>query len=52
VPCFYQKRSGVYRWELLLRGPDPLPLLRDHPLTFAQPAGLSVEITVDPIHLL
>ena len=52
VPCFYQKRAGVYRWQLLLRGPDPLPLLRDRPLNLPGSAGLSVEVTVDPTQLL
>ena len=23
VPCFYQKRAGYYRWQIIIRGPDP-----------------------------
>ena len=28
VPCFFAKMDGVYRWQVLLRGPDPVSLLR------------------------
>ncbi len=49
VPCFYAKVGGVYRWQIVLRGADPAPLLR----------GRVVEswlkdwrVEVDPISLL
>jgi len=29
VPCFFTKVDGVYRWQVILRGPDPASLLRD-----------------------
>ena len=45
VPCFFAKISGVYRWQIVLRGPDPASLLRDKNLT-----GWRVE--VDPVSLL
>ncbi len=32
VPCFYGKIKGLYRWQIILRGPDPATLLRDKPL--------------------
>lgn len=52
VPCFYQKRAGVFRWQLLIRSPDPRAVLEAHPLVSWQPPGLVVEITLDPINLL
>ena len=49
VPCFYAKVGGIYRWQIVLRGADPVPLLR----------GRVVEswlkdwrVEVDPISLL
>ncbi len=29
VPCFFAKENGEYRWQIVLRGPDPSALLRD-----------------------
>jgi primosomal protein N' (replication factor Y) len=52
VPCFYQKRAGVYRWQLIIRAADPRRLLEAHPLTSWQPTGLSVDYNLDPINLL
>jgi len=45
VPCFYAKMGGVYRWQIILRGPEPASLVRDKNL-----AGWRVE--VDPVSLL
>jgi primosomal protein N' (replication factor Y) len=28
VPAFFSKLDGVYRWQVILRGPDPVSLLR------------------------
>ena len=28
VPCFYARINGMYRWQIILRGPDPVSLLR------------------------
>ncbi len=52
VPCFYAKRAGYYRWQILLRSPDPRMLLRAHPLTSWQPGGLQVDLVLDPLNLL
>lgn len=52
VPCFYSKRAGYYRWQILLRSPDPRVFLRAHPLTSWQPGGLQVDIVMDPLYLL
>jgi primosomal protein N' (replication factor Y) (superfamily II helicase) len=32
VPCYFAKVSGEYRWQILVRGPDPAALLRGKPL--------------------
>jgi primosomal protein N' (replication factor Y) len=45
VPCFFSKVAGWYRWQVVVRGPDPASLLRDKALT-----GWRVE--VDPVSLL
>jgi primosomal protein N' (replication factor Y) len=45
VPCFFTKLNGLYRWQIILRGPDPASLLRGKPL-----ANWRVE--VDPVSLL
>lgn len=45
VPCFFAKENGEYRWQIVLRGPDPASILRD-----ARFADWRIEI--DPISLL
>ena len=32
VPCFFARIGGLYRWQLVLRGPNPASLLRGRPL--------------------
>jgi primosomal protein N' (replication factor Y) len=45
VPCYFGKLKGLYRWQILLRGPDPLRVIRGQVLE-----GWRVE--VDPPSLL
>ncbi|MFH1634520.1 MAG: primosomal protein N' [Chloroflexota bacterium] len=45
VPCFYARTGGTYRWQIVLRGPDPVAILRGRNLE-----GCRVEI--DPPSLL
>jgi primosomal protein N' (replication factor Y) len=45
VPCFFAKIRGRYRWQIVLRGPDPAALV-DLPL----PDGWLIDI--DPVTLL
>jgi len=45
VPCFFAKLGGVYRWQVILRGPHPVSLLRE-----GTPGNCRVE--VEPISLL
>ncbi len=45
VPSFYSKVDGVYRWQIIVRGPDPVSLLRDIKL-------IDWRIEIDPINLL
>ena len=32
VPCFFERVAGLYRWQILLKGPDPVSLLRGRPM--------------------
>ena len=45
TPCFFAKMNGIYRWQIIVRGPDPVSLLRGR-----LPDGWRVE--VDPVSLL
>jgi primosomal protein N' (replication factor Y) len=45
VPCFFAKINGIYRWQVILRGPDPVAFLRGR-----IPNGWRVE--VEPVSLL
>ncbi|MFC2064582.1 primosomal protein N' [Chloroflexota bacterium] len=45
LPCFYRKINNKYRWQVIIRGPDPITLL---PTSFLE--GWKVE--VDPTNLL
>ena len=45
VPCFYRRLRGDYRWQIILRSGDPLPLI---PVPL--PTGWTLDI--DPISLL
>ena len=45
VPCFFSKLRGEYRWQIVLRGPDPVEILQGQRFD-----GWRVE--VDPISLL
>ena len=45
VPCFHAKLNGLYRWQIVLRGPDPVSLIKNHLRD-----GWRIE--VDPISLL
>ncbi len=45
APCFFSKLNGEYRWQIILRSPDPVSILRGKIST-----GWRVE--VDPVSLL
>ena len=45
VPGYYRKVAGQFRWQIILRGPDPLPLLDALPLRDWQ-------VQIDPSDLL
>jgi primosomal protein N' (replication factor Y) len=45
VPCFFSKLRGEYRWQIVLRGPNPVDILRNQKFD-----GWRVE--VDPTSLL
>ena len=46
VPCYFERIRGQYRWQILLRGPDPAAILRRHP-----PGGDWI-VEVDPPSIL
>jgi primosomal protein N' (replication factor Y) len=45
VPSFFSKVDGIHRWQIVVRGPDPVSLLREIKLR-------DWRIEVDPISLL
>jgi primosomal protein N' (replication factor Y) len=45
APCFFSRQSGYYRWQIILRGPDPASILRGRVLANAR-------VVVDPPSLL
>ncbi|MBC8331088.1 MAG: primosomal protein N' [Anaerolineae bacterium] len=45
VPCFFSRVSGIYRWQIVLRGPNPTVGLDEYLLK-------SCRVEVDPISLL
>ncbi|HNO31785.1 MAG TPA: primosomal protein N', partial [Anaerolineales bacterium] len=45
VPCFFAKENGEYRWQVVLRGPDPASILRE--LRFND-----WRVEIDPINIL
>ena len=45
VPCFFSKLRGEYRWQIVLRGPNPVEILQGQRFD-------SWRVEVDPISLL
>lgn len=45
APCFFARQNGLYRWQILLRGPDPARLLRGRNLG-------EWHVAIDPASLL
>jgi primosomal protein N' (replication factor Y) len=45
VPSFYSKMDGVYRWQIIVRAPDPVSFLRDIKFN-------DWRVEIDPISLL
>jgi primosomal protein N' (replication factor Y) (superfamily II helicase) len=45
LPCPFPKIAGMFRWQIILRGPDPASLLKNQNLP-----GWRVE--VEPVSLL
>lgn len=45
APCFFARQNGLYRWQIILRGPEPARLLRGRNLG-------EWRVAVDPISLL
>ena len=49
VPSFFAKLGGIHRWQLVLRGPDPVSLLREYK---AESWLRDWRVEVDPLSLL
>ncbi|MCJ7626442.1 MAG: primosomal protein N' [Anaerolineaceae bacterium] len=45
VPCFFARVKGYYRWQIILRGPNPVGILQGQPLG-------EWRVEVDPASLL
>jgi primosomal protein N' (replication factor Y) len=45
APCYFERVAGMYRWQIILRGPDPARLLRPQALN-------DWHVEVDPSSLL
>jgi primosomal protein N' (replication factor Y) len=46
APCFYPRHDSLYRWHIIVRGPQPTDIMADlHPSS-------SLQIDVDPVSLL
>jgi primosomal protein N' (replication factor Y) (superfamily II helicase) len=45
VPCFFARVDTIFRWQIILRGPDPVSLLRNSEIR-------DWHIEVDPVSLL
>ncbi len=45
VPCFFAKENGEYRWQVVLRGPDPASVLKDMRFN-------DWRLEIDPINIL
>ena len=46
APCFFAKQRGEWRWQIVLRSPNPIPAVNSVPL------GPGWRIDVDPVDLL
>jgi primosomal protein N' (replication factor Y) (superfamily II helicase) len=45
VPCFFSRQNGLYRWQIILRSPDPGAILRGRSLG-------DWKLEIDPVSLL
>jgi primosomal protein N' (replication factor Y) len=52
APCFYARQAGLYRWQIVLRGPEPLRVIQSQ-TDLRQRSGTGAwRIEVDPVNLL
>jgi len=53
APCFFSRVNGLYRWQIILRGPNPASLLREKNFEGAAlGASKGWRVEVDPVTLL
>jgi primosomal protein N' (replication factor Y) len=55
APCFYARQAGLYRWQIVLSGPNPQQILLRHPLgpdDHPRSGAGNWRVEVDPVNLL
>ncbi|MCX6038198.1 MAG: primosomal protein N' [Chloroflexi bacterium] len=61
APCFFSRLNGLYRWQIILRGPNPASLLRGKDFegaalssapSLSRGASKGWRVEVDPVSLL
>jgi len=52
APCYYEKRAGTYRWQMILRGTNPAHLLELYPPSDWDLGGVTLQVTIDPTSVL
>jgi len=53
APCFFSRLNGLYRWQMILRGPNPVSLLQGKNFDCAAlSASKGWRVEVDPLSLL
>ena len=54
VPCFFERVRGEYRWQIILRGPNPVAMLRGHLPGSESPFGDATrwKVEVGPVSVL
>lgn len=45
VPCYFARQAGYFRWQVILKGPDPVKILRERSIGEAR-------VSVDPLSIL
>lgn len=51
APCFFSRVNGYYRWQVILRAPNPLLLLQEQDLP-SDSRAVSFRVEIDPPDLL
>jgi primosomal protein N' (replication factor Y) len=52
APCFFSRIDRYYRWQVLLRGSDPLPALQELQLVSRPDKGQTEYLDIDALDML